>query len=151
MLLLVPWDNSFSFIMLGWPRYLISLTRVYFKGTADRLYLGNRKRCLRGRKQAVTPMRSLLTRCNKDNINVSNEQLYMESWQLEGIYVPCSLLYPQCLDQWLVYISHLLNICWIHDECHFAFCSFQKYIWPTYTHSSTWQLFNTWSQMLHLL
>ena len=30
-------------------------------------------------KTSFTPMRSLLTRCNKDNINVSSEQLYMES------------------------------------------------------------------------
>lgn len=46
------------------------------------------------------------------------------SFTLVGIYVPCSLLYLQCLDQWLVCSSYLLNICWIHDECNFAFCSF---------------------------
>ena len=73
------------------------------------------------------------------------------SFTLVGIYVPCSLLHPQCLDQWLVYISYLLNICWIHDEYNFAFCSFQKYIWPTYIHSSIRQPFNTWRQALYPL
>lgn len=45
------------------------------------------------------------------------------------IYVLRSLLYFHCLEQELVYISYLVDTCWIHDKCGFAQCSFQKYIW----------------------
>lgn len=71
------------------------------------------------------------------------------SFTLVGINEPCSPCCLQCLEQWLVYIKFSLNICWLHDECSFALCSFQKYMWPTYSHSSIGQPFYTWRPALH--
>lgn len=61
------------------------------------LYLGNREEMFEREKTSFTPMRSLLTKNKRQHKCVMNDYIWNHrNWKE---FMPCLLLYPQCLDQ----------------------------------------------------